>query len=99
MVSDPLLRSSLETVMDRAGFGANSAVGMLRPSDVEALSQWIAELQRERQELRLARSSAAALERNRRELAEAQRAFSMALIDEYCEAARDAPRGDFQLSS
>jgi hypothetical protein len=72
---------------------------MLRPSDVEALSQWIATLQRERQELRLARSSPSALERNRRELAEAQRAFSMALIDEYCEAARNAPRGDFQLSS
>ena len=78
---------------------ADTSSGMLRPSDVEALSRWIAELQRERQELRLARSSAAALERNRRELAEAQRAFSMALIDEYCEAARDAPRRDVQLSS
>jgi hypothetical protein len=99
MVSDGFSRSSLGTVIASASRRADSSTGMLRPSDVEALSQWIATLQRERQELRLARSSPSALERNRRELAEAQRAFSMALIDEYCEAARNAPRGDFQLSS
>jgi hypothetical protein len=99
MVSDAFSPSSLGTVIASPSPGADSSIRMLRPSDVEALSQWIATLQRERQELRLARSSEAALERNRRELAEAQRAFSMALIDEYCEAARNAPRGDFQLSS
>jgi hypothetical protein len=98
MVSDAFSRSSLETVMDAPGFGAHSPTGMLRPSDVEALSQWITTLQHERQELRLTRSGPAALERNRRELAEAQRAFSLALIDEYCEAARNAPR-HAQLSS
>ena len=98
MVSDEFPRSSLETVMDALGFVAHSAARMLRPSDVEALSQWITTLQRERQELRLAQSGQAPLERNRRELAEAQRALSLALIDEYCEAARNAPR-HAQLSS
>jgi hypothetical protein len=71
---------------------------MLRPSDVEALSRRIAKLQRERQELRFARSSASALERNRRQLADAQRAFSIALIDEHGIAAGGAS-GDAQLSS
>ena len=62
---------------------ADTSSGMLRPSDIEALAQRIEELQRERQELRLASTSAATLERNRRELAAAHRALSLVLIDRH----------------
>jgi hypothetical protein len=85
MVSDPLSSSAGVTRNgDGLGaIGADTSSGMLRPSDVEALSLRIEQLQRERQELRFGSCSAATLERNRRELAAAQRALSVALIDRH----------------
>jgi hypothetical protein len=62
---------------------ADSATGMLRPSDVDTLAGRIEKLQRERQELRLARCSHADLERNRLELVHAHRDLALALIERH----------------
>jgi hypothetical protein len=63
---------------------------MLRPShlqpDVEQLEQLIHRLQRERQELRRANPDTVPLERNRLELARAQRELSLALIEQHLDS-------------
>ncbi len=51
--------------------------------NVESLSERIAELVRERQELRAAAADAATLERNRLEIARMQQLLSEALIRQY----------------
>jgi hypothetical protein len=69
--------------MVRGSALADSASGMMRPSDIDTLAERIEKLQRERQELRLARSGAADLERNRLELVRAHRDLALALIDRH----------------
>ena len=54
---------------------------------VESLKATIAQLQRERQQLRADGASAEALERNRLEIARAQQRLSQALIEKYTPAA------------
>jgi hypothetical protein len=55
--------------------------------DVDALSERIAELVRERQELRAKAADTVALERNRLEIARMQQHLSEALIRKYAPAA------------